>query len=61
MDPKKKAAETAFIFLVDSINDPELPAEMRRKCAEMILSLDAANVGETQPSQTVAVTYQVIE
>jgi len=64
MEPTKKAAKDALKFMAKTMNDPDMPPETRRKCAETILSRVISD-GKEQPSprqqQAVSVTYQVIE
>lgn len=61
MEPTKKAVQDALKFIANAVNDPEIPPETRRKCADMILSRDCTGSKDTTPAPTVTVTYQVIE
>lgn len=61
MEPTKKAAQDALKFMANAVNDPEMPPETRRKCAEMILSRTSTGEKETKLAPAVSVTYQVIE
>lgn len=60
MRPTKKAAQDALNFMRVTMNDPEMPPETRRKCAETILGRVAAAEEEAKPTE-VSVTYQVVE
>lgn len=61
MKPTKKAAQDALKFMQAAINDPEMPPETRRKCAETILQRvkDAGETAAKPPA--VSVTYQVVQ
>ena len=61
MKPNKKAAQDALKFMRSAMNDPEMPPETRRKCAETILERALAEEEDNANPPAVSVTYQVIE